>query len=124
MIDQRFRPEYHIRRSADFQRAYRCRAAASDDRLLIFGCPNDLPYPRLGLSISRKFGNAVMRNRWKRLLREAFRLCRPQLPGGLDLVLIPRPAAKAELESLLVSLPRMAGQIERKLQRQELEGRS
>jgi ribonuclease P protein component len=114
MIDQRFRPEYHIRRSADFQRAYRCRAAASDDRLLIFGCPNDLPYPRLGLSVSRKFGNAVMRNRWKRLLREAFRLCREELPRGIDLVVIPRCSDNPELKLLVQSLPGLANKIAQK----------
>ncbi|MGD0519208.1 MAG: ribonuclease P protein component [Thermoguttaceae bacterium] len=115
MKDQRFRPEYHIRRNADFQRAYRRRASASDDRLLLFGCPNDLPYPRLGLSVSRKFGNAVARNRWKRLLREAFRLCREELPQGIDLVAIPRGDEDPELKLLLQSLPELAGKIAKKM---------
>jgi ribonuclease P protein component len=81
----------------------------------MYGLPNGLPHCRLGLSVSRKVGGAVVRNRWRRLLREAFRLCRRQLPTGLDLVLIPRPAAKAELTALLVSLPRLAGQLKKKL---------
>jgi ribonuclease P protein component len=115
MDHQRFRPEYHIRRNADFQRAYRRRSTASDGRLLIFGCPNDLPYPRLGLSVSRKFGNAVARNRWKRLLREAFRLCRGDLPQGIDLVAIPRSNNDLELKLLLQSLPDLAYTIAKKL---------
>ena len=115
MKDQRFRLEYRIRRNADFQRAYRCRATASNDRLLIFGCPNDLPYPRLGLSVSRKFGNAVMRNRWKRLLREAFRLCREELPQRIDLVVIPRCGGDPELKLLLQSLPGLANKVAQKL---------
>ncbi len=89
----------------------------ADDRLLIFGCPNDLPYPRLGLSVSRKFGNAVKRNRWKRLLREAFRLCRAELPVGIDLVVIPRGGDDAELELgvLMQSLPGLANKVAQKL---------
>ena len=89
----------------------------ADDRLLIFGCPNDLPYPRLGLSVSRKFGNAVKRNRWKRLLREAFRLCRAELPVGIDLVVIPRGGDDAELELgvLTQSLPGLANKVAQKL---------
>lgn len=117
MADQQFLPAYRIRRDADFQRAYRRRCTASDELLLVFGCPNRLPYPRLGLSISRKLGKAVARNRWKRLIREAFRLSRQQLPVGVDLVVIPRRAAEPELTALLESLPRLAARLAGKLQR-------
>jgi ribonuclease P protein component len=115
MDHQRFKKEYHIRRNADFARAYRQRFSAADDRLLIFGCPNDLPYPRLGLSVSRKFGNAVARNRWKRLVREAFRLCRCKLPQGIDLVVIPRGNNQPELELLMQSLLALASKIAKKM---------
>lgn len=63
--------------------------------LLLFTKPNGLPHWRLGLSVSRRVGNAVTRSRHKRLLREAFRLTQstwPQLPsGGCDLVIVVRP---------------------------------
>jgi len=116
MDDQRFRPEYHIRRHADFQRAYRRRCTASDRMLLVYGCPNGLPYPRLGLSVSRRVGKAVVRNRWKRLIREAFRLSRQQLPDGVDLVTIPRQDAEPKLAALLESLPRLAQEVARRFE--------
>jgi ribonuclease P protein component len=115
MEHKRFLPQYRIRRPGDFQRAYRQRCSAADSRLLIYGRPNDLPYPRLGLSVSRKVGKAIVRNRWKRLLREAFRLSRPELPQGLDLVVIPRGSAEPELNSLMESLQKLAARINRKV---------
>jgi len=117
MADERFLPAYRIRRQGDFQRAYRRRCTASDRLLVVFGCTNGLPHPRLGLSVSRKLGKAVVRNRWKRLLREAFRLRREQLPSGIDLVIVPRREAEPTLAELLESLPQLAARVARKLDR-------
>ena len=79
--------------------------------LLVFGCENDLPNARLGLSVSRKVGNAVVRNRWKRVIREAFRLSRSQLPEGIDLVVIPKSNASPTLDVVAGSLNRLAQKI-------------
>jgi ribonuclease P protein component len=115
MEDRRFLPEYRLRRPADFRRAYRGGCTAADSRLLIYGFPNHLPYSRLGLSVARKIGRATARNRWKRLLREAFRLTRPELPPGIDLIVIPRGSEEPELKVLRESFHRLTRMVARKL---------
>ena len=111
-----FRPHEHLRRPADFRRVYARRRSASDAWLIVYACENGLPHLRLGLSVSRKVGQAVHRNRLRRLYREAFRLTRHEMPGGLDLVLIPRGPEEPTLEELKHSLPRLVRQLVRKLQ--------
>ena len=115
MAEQRFPAQYRVRCQADFRRAYQKRCTASDGRLLVFGYPNSLSHPRLGLSVSRKIGGAVQRNRWKRILREAFRLNRQDIPPGIDLVVIPRVEAEPELRGVAESLGRLAQRLARKL---------
>jgi ribonuclease P protein component len=114
-----FRPREHLRRPVDFRRVYDRRRSASDDLLIVYGCENGLPYLRLGLSVSRKVGTAPQRNRLRRLYREAFRLTRSEMPGGLDLVVIPRTPVEPTLEQVRLSLPRLVNQISRRLAREE-----
>src|SRR5438093_11128369 len=115
MIDRRFRAYEHLRRPADFQRVYDRRRSVSDGRLIVYACGNDLPYNRLGLSVSRKIGGAVQRNRMRRLFREAYRLTKQDLPTGLDLVVIPRKSAEPSLAVLMETLPKLIAQVAKKL---------
>ena len=113
-----FRPAEHLRRPSDFRRVYERRRSASDGWLIVYGRENGLAHLRLGLSVSRKVGQAVHRNRLKRLYREAFRLTRHEMPAGLDLVLVPRGPAEPPLEELKRALPRLVAQVARKLARE------
>jgi len=119
----RFRPREHIRRSADFRRVYERRRSASDESIIVYACENGLPYLRLGLSVSRKIGSAAVRNRLRRLYREAFRLTRHEMPAGLDLVIIPRGPDVPALAELKRSLPVLVQSLGRKIAR-EAEGSS
>jgi ribonuclease P protein component len=114
-VNLRFRKSEHLRSQADFQRVYDRRRSVSDDCLIVYGCENGLEYLRLGLSVSRKFGGAVQRNRLRRLYREAFRLTRADMPGGVDLILIPRSPKPATLEQLKNALPKLVNSLVRKL---------
>jgi ribonuclease P protein component len=113
----RFRPHEHLRRPADFQAVYDRRRSAADGTLVVYARENGLDYSRLGLSVSRKFGPAVRRNRIRRLLREAYRLSKADLPVGYDLVLVPRPLDEYELDDIRDSLGKLVKHAVKKIER-------
>jgi ribonuclease P protein component len=84
-----------LSRSSDFERVYRQGRSVASRFLVLyyFRQAEESPEgtPRLGLSVSKKLGGAVVRNRVKRLLREAFRACGESVAPGHDYVLIARP---------------------------------
>ncbi len=86
-----FPSSHRVLKGSDFSRILSRGKSRRDAWLRVAACPNGLPHPRLGLAVSRRVGNAVRRNRVKRLLREAFRLHRERLPAGFDLVVTPQP---------------------------------
>jgi ribonuclease P protein component len=102
----------HLRKSLEFKRVFDARCSAANDILIIFVIPNGLEQSRLGLSVSRKIGNAVIRNRWKRLIREAFRHVRTEFPKTFDLVVVPQQnTAPPNVQRVIASLQKLVNKI-------------
>lgn len=92
-----------LSRSSEFERVYRQGRSTANRHLVLYAFANPASHePRLGLSVSRKVGGAVQRNRIKRLLREAFARETNSLARGQDVVVVARPDARdlAEREGL------------------------
>ena len=107
--------EQRIRSGGDFRRCY-SGVRAGDDHLLVFAIPNEMGWSRIGVSVSKKHGNAVKRNRKKRLLREAWRAQQHDVPQSVDLVLVPRQRADSGLDDFKTSLRRLTGKLVRRLE--------
>ena len=88
---------------------------ASDERLIIHAAKNELAHARLGLSISKKVGQAHDRVKLRRWCREAFRTQRESLPSGIDLIVRIRPKAIVNFELIAKSYLVLSQKVERKL---------
>lgn len=105
----------HLRQPAEFERVYACDTYVADGVLVVNAATNELGATRLGLSISKKYGPAVVRNRWKRLIREAFRKVSAALPTGLDLVVRPKRGAEPVYANVAASLPSLVARLAKRL---------
>ena len=122
MIRAKFRPHEKIAHPLDFRRAFERRRSASDGSMVVYGVENGRDHPRLGISIGRKkVRSAVERNRVKRVLREAFRLSKAELPAGLDLVVVPRGPGLSFADARR-ALPSLAQAIARRIGPPKVEG--
>ncbi|HSW38113.1 MAG TPA: ribonuclease P protein component [Acidobacteriota bacterium] len=83
---EEFPKRVRIIRSSDYRIIYKTGLKVYSERFILFGRFNHAGYPRLGLTVSRKVGGAVVRNRVKRLFREIFRRSIDQIPCRLDIV--------------------------------------
>lgn len=117
----RFPSRYRLRRRSEFEHLMDNGTRAGDHRLQIWALPNNLGHARLGLVVGRQHGNALRRNRIKRILREAFRLSREDLPAGLDFACAPRAGARIELQEAIESLAGIARRLARKFANEQPE---
>lgn len=101
--------------SAQFRRVYAGKVFAADDTLVLNAIANDVGHLRLGLSIGKKVGNAVVRNHWKRGIREAFRLQQDQFPIGMDIVVRPRKDADCQSFAIHQSVAKLIRRAAKKI---------
>ena len=98
--------------SPEFERAYRQGTACRGRLFSLHAFPNEIDIPRLGLSVSKKVGNAVTRNAVRRRLKEVFHSTTERIPGSFDLVVSAKPAAaEATFEELNQEFLRALGKI-------------
>jgi len=89
--DRRFRPYERLRLKRDFDRVFREGKALHFEKLSIRARPNDRRVSRLGISVGKRHGGAVRRNRIRRVFLAAYRLNKESVTGRLDIVILPRP---------------------------------
>jgi len=90
-MDQGFSKKERLRKRKEFQLVFDKGERFGNNQLKIYALSNGNTVSRLGLVVGRKFGNSPRRNRFKRILREAYRLNKNLLSNGVDIVVIPKP---------------------------------
>lgn len=97
-----------LKKNSDFQKVYKEGKSKANKYLVMYVLKNDLSINRLGIQVSKKVGNSVVRHRLTRLIRESYRLNANMFNSGLDIVVIARNTANDrsynEIESALMHL--------------------
>ena len=97
-----------LKKNQDFQKVYRNGTSKGNRYLVMYVLKNQYMKNRLGISVSKKVGNSVVRHRLTRLIRESYRLNEAEFENSLDIVVVARPQAKdrtyQEIESALMHL--------------------
>ncbi len=98
-----------LKKNEDFQKVYNEKRSKSDRNIVVYVRENGMDINRLGISISKKKGNSVVRHHFARLVREAYRLHEEMFKSGLDIVVIARiPAKDMDFHQVESSLLRLA----------------
>ncbi|SFG76152.1 ribonuclease P protein component [Lachnospiraceae bacterium C7] len=104
-----------LKKNREFQQVYRQGKSYANKYLVMYVLKNDTNNNRIGISVSKKVGNSVIRHHLTRLIREAYRLHEGMFNSGLDIVVVARVNAKsisyAQVESALLHLGRLQGII-------------
>ena len=104
-----------LKKNREFQQVYKNGRSAANRLLVMYEMENGIGKNRLGVSVSKKVGNSIVRHRLTRLIRESYRLNEEMFPCGRDIVVIARVSAKGkgyrEIESALLHLGRLHGMI-------------
>ena len=99
-----------LKKNDDFSLVYRSGKSCANRYLVMYAKPNDLGTSRIGISVSKKVGNSVVRHRIKRLVKESYRLHETEFEGGSDIVVVARRSADGAsyqmIEKALLSLMR------------------
>ena len=85
-----------IKKNDEFKTVYQCGKSYANKYLVMYIHRNNMEKNRLGISVSKKVGNSVVRHRIARLLRESFRLNDEKFHSGWDIVIVVRPTAKGK----------------------------
>lgn len=85
-----------IKKNKDFQAVYQNGKSYANRLLVMYVKKSDMPRSRIGISVSKKVGNSVVRHHLTRLIRESFRLHEDVVEAGLDIVVVARASAKEE----------------------------
>ena len=105
-----------LKKYGDFQRVYKKGRSYANKYLIMYVLKQDTQENRIGISVSKKVGNSVVRHRLTRLIRESYRLNETRFVRGLDIVVIARPGAKEknffDIESALLHLGKLQDILE------------
>ena len=83
-----------IRKNSEFQIVYRKGHSCANRYLVMYVFPSGQDFPRIGISVSKKNGNSVVRHHLTRLIRESFRLHKDEIEQNVDIVIVARAAAR------------------------------
>ena len=104
-IRHKFRRDERLKNRNDFRSGMKTGSRSAGKYIVVFVMPNGLSFNRLGAGSTRRVGNAVERNRQKRLVREAYRLIKHELQTAYDIVVVPRvPWHEPSMEELQADL--------------------